>query len=289
MSVNTLISNPKILNELVLYVEEKAATNGILSLNNTDGNFVLSDISGVGTVDLSNNIIVNSKLVSNSIFTQNVSSNSDLIIESDSNSQILMSDTGIIINAGNPINNVTFDNSGNFNLNNVNLVLNSSKNIFSTDGTSNQLLSTNGNNTLKWINNIVVLPSNYIKQISTLQEQQLDEYTTVTELPVFDLSLNGFTIGKNTLYKVYFTFKASNVADIININLNVAGTVYTTNTYIDVGEFGLSIFRGVVFLAQNISETQEIILTVSNNNPSNPVQFSSNAEDYYNLTCQEIQ
>lgn len=289
MSVNTLISNPKILNELVLYVEENAATNGILSLNNTDGNFVLSDNSGVGSVNLSNNIIVNDKLISNSIFTQNVSSNSDLIIESDSNSQILMSGTGIIINAGNPINNVTFDNSGNFNLNNVNLVLNSSKNIFSTDGTSNQVLSTNGNNTLKWINNTIVLPSNYIKQISTLQEQQLDEYTTVTELPVFDLSLNGFTIGKNTLYKVYFTFKASNVADIININLNVAGTLYTTNTYIDVGEFGLSIFRGVVFLAQNISETQEIILTVSNNNPIDPVQFSSNAEDYYNLTCQEIQ
>ena len=289
MSVNTLISNPKILNELVLYVEENAATNGILSLNNTDGNFVLSDNSGVGSVNLSNNIIVNDKLISNSIFTQNVSSNSDLIIESDSNSQILMSGTGIIINAGNPINNVTFDNSGNFNLNNVNLVLNSSKNIFSTDGTSNQVLSTNGNNTLKWINNTIVLPSNYIKQISTIQEQQLDEYTTVTELPVFDLSLNGFTIGKNTLYKVYFTFKASNVADIININLNVAGTVYTTNTYIDVGEFGLSIFRGVVFLAQNISETQEIILTVSNNNPIDPVQFSSNAEDYYNLTCQEIQ
>lgn len=291
MSVNSLLTNPKIFDELLLYVEENLTSDGILTLNNDDGNFNLTVNGDNGVIDLSNNIVVNNIIEANTV-TTNLITNENILINKPSSSVSLFP-TGIILcNGNNNNNNITFSTTNaNLSLNNIQLILNNSINPFSTDGSGGQLLSTNGNNILKWIDNAPIIPPNYISQLGNIYSSQLPEQGPLLSLTIFNLNIDGFQQNKQYIFKVGVSFEASNVGGPIDMNLIFDGNSNIVTTYINSDEFGTNTFRGFLIVTTNSSETSNlnVTLTISNQDITTPVQFSTNTADYYTLLIQEIE
>ena len=290
MSINSLLTNPKIFDELLLYVEENITSDGILTLNNDDGNFNLTVNGDNGVVDLSNNIIVNNNIEADTVTTNKISSANVLINRP--SSFITLNPTEIIMCHGNDNNNnITFSStSANLSLNNIKLILNNNNNPFSTDGSATQLLSTDGNNTLKWINNNFGIPSNYISQLGNLYTSQLPEQGPLQSLAIFNFNIDGFQQNKQYIFKVGVSFEATNAPGPIDMNLIFNGNSNIVTTYINIPDFGSNTFRGFIIVTTNLATESNlnVTLTISNQDPTTPVQFYTNTSDFCTLLVQEI-
>jgi len=286
MSINSLIENPKIIKELTDYVESGIQGNGIRTLNNNDNNFVLSNTESVGFVNLSSDISVSEMVVSTSISDDTINSTSNLLIQNEEVSQILINNNSITFTAGST--GICTLNSADFDLSGVVLSLDADENIFSTDGTVGQLLSTNGNNTLKWIDNIIN-DAGLFKQIVYYTTQSAPVFLA-TSLTLYLATLSNFTVGKTTVCKLYFTFVPSVGSDAININCSLNGVIQqTVQSYVNNEDLGLTVFRGIIFEFVNVATTQQISLTLSNVEITLPVKFNTSGQDYTQVSILEIQ
>jgi hypothetical protein len=291
MSINSLLTNPKILNELIIYVESQLPTTGITTLNNTDGNCVLTKIGTVGQINLSDNIdLASGNINVNEIITALITNDTVCnIFSSDSvtYSKLYVDPDGIFIYSNSEQYYIAYLNNGEFTLNgNVKLLLNNNKNIFSTDGTSGQVLQTDGNNNLSWVS--TATNENYLKNIY-INYAQLPNQSLAYTITIFNGTVNGFTVGKKAIYDFSFTFTPSNVGGGLTILLNVNGSTQSALTYVNNDELGLTVHRSVSLEMVSTVENPLIAITVINTEVVQSVQLQTFDYDYVTLCINEIQ
>lgn len=287
MSINSLCSNPQIVNELILYVESHLPTTGITILNNTDDNVDVSKLGSVGNVNLSQDVVLaNGNINITTIDTSLASNFNSIDIYSKDTinySKLYINNTGIYIYSNSENYNVSYLNNGNFELNGgAKLVLNSDSNIFSTDGTANQVLTTNGNNILSWKDRTAT--NGYLKNISYFASQLID--STTTNCNLYLGTINGFTVGKNSLYQMSFSFTPSNVAGTVVIALTVNTNQTTIETYINDFDLGNTVVRAITFNVLNDTVNQEISIDLLNDGG---MQFTKSTSDFITFSINEIE
>jgi hypothetical protein len=292
MSINSLLTNPKILNELIIYVESQLPTTGITTLNNTDGNCVLTKIGTVGQINLSDNIdLASGNINVNEIITALITNDTVCnIFSSDSvtYSKLYVDPEGIFIYSNSDQYYIAYLNNGEFALSgNVKLLLNNNKNIFSTDGTNGQVLQTDGNNNLSWVTSIQTNET-YIKNLYT-NYAQLPNQPLAYTITIFNATVNGFTVGKTAIYDFSFTFTPSNVGGGLTILLNVNGSTQSALTYVNNDELGLTVHRSVSFEVVSTVTNPLISITVINTEIVQSVQLETFDYDYFTLCINEIQ
>jgi hypothetical protein len=276
MSINSLLSNPTILNELVTIVNDyiPPSGTGINSLINVDGNVNDGVIGTVGNIDLENDITITGLTTDNSK-APNIYNDNDIILSKDTTSLNIKSNE-ISFNVGNSV--FSLDDA-NLTFSNLSLVTNSMKNIFSTDGSNNQVLQTDGNNNLSWVD--LSLGAGGIKYI-THSQIQFAVAQGSPSLEIFREIVGGFTVGATSLIELDFTFYfTAAVSSGVSINITVNGDPYTVNTF--VSSSNVHYYRGFTIDVVNTGESQEIVIDLG----SPGVTFYVDTSDYLTLLITE--
>jgi hypothetical protein len=277
MSINSLLSNPTILNELVTIVNDyiPPSGQGINSLINTDGNVNDGVIGTVGNINLENNITISGLITDNSK-APNIYNDNDIILSKDTTSLNIKSNE-ISFNVGNSV--FSLDDA-NLTFSNLSLVTNSMKNPFSTDGSNNQVLQTDGNNNLSWVD--LSLGAGGIKYIGHSLIQC--PVANSPSLEIYRSTYNGFTVGATSLIEINFTFYISAaVSSGVNVNITVNGDPYTIQTFISSSN--VHYYRGFTIDVVNTGESQEIVIDLSGVG----VTFYTDNTDYVNVLVTEKQ
>jgi hypothetical protein len=285
MSIDSLCSNPKILNELILDIESNIPSVGITRIVNQDNNLNIVSEGVNAIINLNDEINVNTEIIADIINAQNIFENT--INFNNPSGSVVMDSSGVHFNIGNKT--IDYDNLGNLNFNSNTLILNSDDNILQLDGELDQMLSSNGDGTVSWITSQHRVDGLLKGIYSSSQLSQLTEQTQVSTLSVFiGLSIDGFEVGKTSIIRLNLTFIANLVQDQTNINLIINGDAQSVLTQINSNELGVSISRSVIFKYVNTAETQVFSCTVSNVNQTLPIAYSSNTNDYYSFSIMEI-
>jgi hypothetical protein len=277
MSINSLLSNPTILNELVTIVNDyiPPSGQGINSLINTDGNVNDGVIGTVGNINLEDNITISGLTTDNSK-APNIYNDNDIILSKDTTSLNIKSNE-ISFNVGNSV--FSLDDA-NLTFSNLSLVTNSMKNPFSTDGSNNQVLQTDGNNNLSWVD--LSLGAGGMKYIGSALIQC--PIANSPSLEIYRNTFNGFTVGGTSLIEINFTFYISAaVSSGVNINITVNGDPYTIQTFISSSN--VHYYRGFTIDVVNTGESQEIVIDLSGVG----VTFYTDISDYVNVLVTEKQ
>jgi len=201
MSINSILTNPKILDEIIAEVDSRISNVTIKTLENNDGNVELSVVDLVGTVNLKPNMSVNKITCSSFVQTSEITtSNSILSIEANNN-KISLSQDNITLQINND-NYIELLNTNICNLVNTNLKLNNMISPYYTDGTIGQVLATDGNNTAIWAD--AGQPVGLVKNIFQFNQQMTP--TGGASISVYiNNAISGLTIGKTCLYDISFT------------------------------------------------------------------------------------
>ena len=277
MSINSLLSNTTILKELTTIVNDYIPPSGpgINSLINTDENVNVGVIGTVGNIDLQNDITITSLITDNSK-APSIYNDNDITLFKDTTSLNLKSNE-ISCNVGNSV--FSLDDT-NLTFTNMSLVTNSMKNPFSTDGSNNQVLQTDGNNNLSWVD--LSVGTGGLKYIGSSLSQC--PVINSPSLEIFRNTYNGFTVGATSLIEINFTFYFSAaVASIVNINITVNGDPYTIQSYANASD--VHYYRGFTIDVVNTGESQEIVIDLS----SPGVTFYTDNTDYVNVLVTEKQ
>lgn len=285
MSVDSLCSNPKILNELILDIESNIPSVGITRIINQDNNLNIVSNGANAIINLNvNEINIQDEVIVDQINSLNILENT--INFNNPSGSIVMDLSGVHFNIGNKT--IDYDNLGNLNFNSNTLILNGDDNILQLDGSENNMLSSNGDGTLSWIT-----PQNRIDGLlkgiySSSQLAQLTPQTQVTTLNVFtDISIDGFEVGKTSLIRLSLTFmKYTLSTDTAAINLIINGDTLSVDTMLN--DINLSQCRGVIFKYVNTAPTQVFSCTVTDTALAPAMSFSCTANDYYSFSIMEI-
>ena len=259
MSINSLCSNPQILDDLIDKLENILPTEPIQDLTNTDNNVLVSVVNTeIGIINLNTTLDV-SGIVCNTyqgILTPSVKFNDNINIKGGANttySDISLNDTSIVISTNQNNHQMTL--SDNFYLSNVQLKTGDMKNPFLTDGQAGQALSTNGNNSIIYTNFETTLTKfitvNSFNQTFNTNNTSLNLYT--------GSDIGGFTIGKKCVIDVLFTTYSS-VSAPFYIDCVVNGNTQTINT--TIGEVGVHTSYGALFQYTNTAEIQTVSINI---------------------------
>ena len=284
MSINSLTGNPKIIDELVLYIQEHLTTTGITTLQNDDNNLDIAVVGGSAIVNFKNNIEVTGDITTDEVLTTTVYNPSDILVEVTNQAGFNVGSE--ITLSTEPNKYVVLNAQGNLNLDGCLLKLDNMTNPFSSTGTNGQLLATTGNNTFQWVSSTF---DGYLRNIISQQSGQLSPQSVVPTLNVVsNYNATGFSVGKQSIIRGGFTFNSTNTSNQIIIKLYINGNVsQQLFTQVNQPEYSFSVFRGFTFVFNNVSESQTISITVENV-VQNTVLFNSTTNDYYSFNIQEI-
>jgi hypothetical protein len=292
MSINSLLSNPIILDELQTIVNNyiPPSQEGITTLVNTDNNFDLSVLGNVGTVNLSNELTLNqitSAVIGNNEAAKLDITNNELDLKlqvtGGVNPNIILNEDSASLKISS-INSVILDSSGNLNFNNVLLKTNNMLNPFLLDGTNGQLLKTDGNNNLSWVNSSSFSLPMGLKNIFQTSIQQPVAENTVLEL--YNSDISGFTVGKKILITVNFTFYTD---DLVNaIVLVKVDNVLAKSINTSINNVFVHTYRGFTVNYLNTSTTQNLSIIIETNG-SLGTTFYTDGADYISVVINEIQ
>lgn len=287
MSINTLLSNPIILDELITVIENylPPSQQGITSLINDDGNVVDGVVGSVGNIDLNDNISVTT-FTANELITPNIKSfsNDDITLSQNDSlnlSSVNLNDEHVRFFLNNS--SLTLDNTNNLILENLTVNTGSMQNIFLLDGSDNQVLQTDGSGNLQWVDNTISNLTGYQKYIGYSNYQQTPQ--SGAQIEVFRDTFSGFTVGKTSIIEFNFTFSLDVLLAtpfLISITINgdllpqLAATINGATVHT---------FRGFTVNYVNTNDSQEIVLDIQNPSAS----FRVDANDYMNVTILERQ
>lgn len=286
MSINSLCSNPKILNEFINLVNEGIPTDPILTLENQDGNCAVSTVDREGTINLESEITINSLSSSNEIVTDFLENQDELLIKcSDGDNQVLLTIADIKLSVGNN-SDITLSN-GNLNFTDSKLKTNNMINPFLTDGTNGQVMATDGNNNIIWVDNEQP-PSQ--KSVSCIFQTVFNlTSTSATSITLYsNPAISGFTIGKASIIDISFTYYLSN-NDYNSQNLISVTLGDNTSSLLSPLQV-IPLFRSplrFIFQVENTAETQALTITLSSTTPTLNI-FTVDQYDYFSCNITQI-
>jgi hypothetical protein len=279
MSIDSLITNVQILDEIEQYIETKLTPTapGITSIISPDGNMDINTQNNICNLNLKDTISVNTFDI-NTLKSPNINFPGNLNISLDDNVNFKLDDTTIQFNNGSS--NFTFDNSGNFTLNNCSLLTHSMNNPFASLGSSGQLLQTDGNNNLSWVNPSIAPTTGRMKYIDC-QVSNTAEFQQGNPLTIFNQVYNNFTPGKTTVVELYHTYYvASN--GLFNTTIQVELNSKTSSSYINIPNDHT--YFGLVQSFPNTGTSQLINITITGQN-----LIYKDGNDYLCILIYEIQ
>lgn len=279
MSIDSLITNVQILEELEQYIESKLTPTapGITSIINPDGNINVNTQNNICNLNFKDTISVNTFDI-NTLKSPNINFPGNLNVSLDDNVNFKLDDTKIQFNNGSS--NFTFDNSGNFTLNNLSLLTHSMNNPFASLGSPGQLLQTDGNNNLSWVNPSIAPTTGRMKYIDC-QISNSTVFKQGNPLTIFNQTYNNFTPGKTTvveLYHTYYTASAGTFSTTIQVELNTK----TSSSYINA--VNIHKYFGLVQSFPNTGTSQLIQISITGQN-----MIYTDGNDYMCVLIYEIQ
>ena len=284
MSINSLTSNPTILNELLNKVSEAIPTTTIKTLSNDDGNVDVSVLNFVGTVNLSANLNLNST-ESNEIRAPSITSaNETLTIQTDPQddySEIIIGTDYTAISTNSDLNGLLLEQGSVTLTDNVNLKLNNMDNPFSQDGTNGQLLGTDGNNNIQFYN-----PVSTNKNIYNFYQNFNSGSGAGTLILYFNPIIPNFTVGKKSIVEIAFSFYQDGTTAPFNINVTLGSISQTIQAF---SELVLThIPYKVIFQIENTAITQSLNISLQTSPPSSPQLYLVDPGDYISINIYEF-
>jgi len=283
MSINSLTSNPTILNELLNKVEEAIPTTTIKTLSNTDENVVVTVLDFVGTVNLSTNLNLNST-ESAKITTPSITSTGQtLTIQASPNgnySEIILGTDYAALSINSDLNGVLIEQGSVTLTDNVNLKLNNMVNPFNLDGSNGQLLGTDGNNNIQFYYPVTTnknIYNNYFNQNPSSGSGSLGLFSNI---------INGFTLGKKSTVEVAFSFFQDGTTAPFNIYVSLGGVTQTIQSFSTLTLNHLP--YKVIFQFDNTSNSQNLTVTLTTSPPNDPQLFYIDGGDYISVNVYEF-
>jgi hypothetical protein len=289
MSINSLCTNPKILNEFIDIISGGIGTEPIQTLSNTDNNVVVSTNGTEGTIDLNVDISCNSVTTTGEIVCGDIQSSSNLSITSLTNN-VELTLSNLNLNVNNNASSVSLEPEGieaNLNFNNSKLKTNNLLNPFLTDGTDGQLIGTDGSNNIIWVDNGITSPAGLVSYIYNFADSQTFGSSETLVLFV-NFEVPNFTVGKVSIVDISLTFFISSVAtwnfDItVTLGINTAKitSLFTVPNY--------RIPRRIIVPILNTLETQELVVTLTTTPGEGGLNtFTVDTNDYISVNVSQI-
>jgi len=283
MSINSLTSNPTILNELLNKVEQAIPTTTIKTLSNTDENVVVTVLDFVGTVNLSTNLNLNST-ESAKITTPSITSIGEtLTIQASPNgnySEIILGTDYTALSINSDLNGVLIEQGSVTLTDNVNLKLNNMVNPFNLGGSNGQLLGTDGNNNIQFYYPVTTnknIYNNYFNQNPSSGSGSLGLFANI---------INGFTLGKKSTVEVAFSFFQDGTTAPFNIYVSLGGVTQTIQSFSTLILNHLP--YKVIFQFDNTSNSQNLTVTLTTSPPIGPQLFYIDGGDYISVNVYEF-
>jgi len=276
MSINSLLSNTTILDELALLIQSKIPEGeaGISSLINTDNNVIDGVVGIIGNIDLEQNINITTATI-NELTTPNIQALNNVL----NITQGIVPQTTIDFNSGNlnfsvGASDIALTNTDELLFADISLKTNSMNNPFSLDGANNQLLQTDGSKNLSWVSQGGSLGyekyyANYIYNQPPAIGNEL--------LVIFNQTLTGTTAGQTLLIDANFTFYVD-FYGIMAMSVVIDGLSYDIFSYVDIANENVHIYRG--FTHSSLLTSNDVNLTIKLTGVFN---FSVDASDYMNV------
>lgn len=282
MSINSLLSNPKILDELALLIESKIPEGepGITSLINTDNN-VLDGVDGIiGNIDLEQNINITTSTI-NELITPNIQALNNVL---NITQGVLPNQTTINLNSNNlnfsiGPSDIAMTGDNELFFADILLKTNTMNNPFSLDGSNNEVLQTDGNKNLSFVST-GVSTTGYKKYFANyLYNQTPNNGATID---IFIQELTGTLTGQTLLIEANFTFYAiSDSPDtiIVKIILNGAEHVvdYPVDTFVNLS--AVHTYRGFSYSVPILDNNSTLAIKLA----GTATDFNVDASDYMNV------
>lgn len=288
MSINSLTSNPQIIEDLVDKIEQNLPSQPITNISNSDNNLVIQVNGQSATLNLAQSIdIINSLTLDGDLGVQDINTNSVKLQLETANSKISF-ENDLKLELFNGNHQVQLLQNGNLNLVNTNLKTNNMINPFPIDGQNNELLATDENNNLLWVPESEA-GLNMTYQVFSLYQGQSSASSNTSLLLYSNPSIQGFIIGATTVIEVSFSYyETAGFSDPYYIQAILDGTTQNlVLTYL--GLDSLHVPRKAIFSFTNTQQTQSLSISLVTTNPQPFVDLVIDSGDYFCLNISQYE